>query len=81
MPRSYGADNLRFLAGVRSLAYVTASRTHFMLRERTPVEVVLYAIYLYLSGLSLRQTARTLTSIGVKRSRKQLENRYINSAN
>jgi len=49
LPRSYGADNLRFLAGVRSLAYVTASRTHFMLRERTPIKVVLYAIYLYLS--------------------------------
>ena len=40
-----------------------------MLRERTPIEIVLYAIYLYLSGLSLRQTARTLVSIGVKRSR------------
>jgi len=39
-----------------------------MLRERTPIEVVLYAIYLYLSGLSLRQTARTLASAGVARS-------------
>ena len=40
-----------------------------VIRERTPIELMLYAIYLYLSGLSLRQTARTLASIGVKRSR------------
>ena len=40
----------------------------FVLRERTPLEVTLYAIYLYLSGLSLRQTARTLRAIGISRS-------------
>jgi len=40
----------------------------FVIRERTPLEVILYAIYLYLSGLSLRQTARVLASIGVERS-------------
>ena len=39
-----------------------------MLRERTPLEVVLYAIYLYLSGLSLRQVARALEAAGVSRS-------------
>jgi len=41
---------------------------NFMERERTPIEIVLYAIYLYLSALSLRQTSRTLKSIGIKRS-------------
>ena len=39
-----------------------------VVRERTPLEIILYAIYLYLSGLSLRQTARVLASIGVERS-------------
>ena len=38
------------------------------LRERTPHEIVLFAIYLYLSGLSLRQTARTLKALGINRS-------------
>ncbi len=37
-------------------------------RARTPIELVIYAIYLYLSGLSLRQTARALASIGFARS-------------
>ena len=41
---------------------------NFMEREQTPIEIVLYAIYLYLSALSLRQTSRTLKSIGIKRS-------------
>ena len=45
-------------------------REAFVLRERTPIEVTLYAIYLYLSGLSLRQTARTLRAIGISRSHK-----------
>ena len=39
-----------------------------MIRERTPIEMVFYAIYLYLSGLSLRQTARALEALGVARS-------------
>ena len=43
-------------------------REAFVLRERTPLEITLYAIYLYLSGLSLRQTARTLRAIGISRS-------------
>jgi len=37
-------------------------------RARTPIKLVIYAIYLYLSGLSLRQTARALASIGFARS-------------
>ena len=40
----------------------------FMLRERTPIEIVFYAIYLYLSDLSLRRTARALQALGVTRS-------------
>ena len=40
----------------------------FMLRERTPIEMVFYAIYLYLSGLSLRQTSRALQALGFARS-------------
>ena len=40
-----------------------------MLRERTPLEVLFYTIYLYLSALSLRQTARTLASARAARSR------------
>ena len=43
-------------------------REAFVLREQTPLEITLYAIYLYLSGLSLRQTARTLRALGVSRS-------------
>jgi len=40
----------------------------FMLRERTPIEIVFYAIYLYLSDLSLRQTSRALQALGFARS-------------
>lgn len=43
-------------------------REAFVLRERTPPEIQLYSIYLYLSGLSLRQTARTLEALGISRS-------------
>jgi len=39
-----------------------------MLREQTPIEMVFYAIYLYLSGLSLRQTSRALQTLGFARS-------------
>ena len=39
-----------------------------MLRERTPIEIVFYAIYLYLLGLSLRQTSRALQALGFARS-------------
>jgi len=39
-----------------------------MLRERTPIEIVFYAIYLYLLGSSLRQTSRALQALGVARS-------------
>ena len=53
--------------GVRSLT-ICCGKPTILLRERTPLEIVLYAIYLYLSGLSLRQTARTLASIGIARS-------------
>jgi len=49
-----------------------------MLRERIPIGVVLYAIYLHFSGLSLRQTARILTSTGVARSSKALGYRFTN---
>jgi len=45
-----------------------ARQGNFMKRERTLIEIVLYAIYLYLSALSLRQIARALKSIGMKRS-------------
>ena len=44
------------------------SQEAFILRERTPIEIVFYAIYLYLSGLSLRQTSRALQALGVARS-------------
>jgi len=37
-------------------------------RQRTPYNIVLYAIYLYSSGLSLRQVAKELEKRGVKRS-------------
>ena len=39
-----------------------------MLRERTPIEIVFYATYLYLSGLSLGQTSRALQALGSVRS-------------
>ena len=38
-------------------------------RARTPIKLVIYAIYLYLSGLSLRQVERTLKTAGIDRSR------------
>ena len=38
-------------------------------RLRTPTPLVLYAIYLYLSGLSTRQVERVLKSLGAGRSR------------
>ena len=47
----------------------------FMLRERTPIEMVFYAIYLYLLGLSLRQTSRTLQALGVARSHEAVRQR------
>ena len=39
-----------------------------MLRERIPIEIVFYAIYLYLLGSSFRQTSRALQALGVARS-------------
>ena len=39
-----------------------------MIRERTPIEIVFYAIYLYLLGLSLRRTSRALEALGFARS-------------
>jgi len=48
---------------------MACAEQHSCFESGPPIEIVLYAIYLYLSGLSLRQTARTLASIGVKRSR------------
>ena len=41
----------------------------FFLRQRTPYSIVLYAINLYLSGLSLRQVVEELEKKGVRRSR------------
>ena len=38
-------------------------------RQRTPYNIILEAIYLYSSGLSLRQVAKELEKRGVKRSR------------
>lgn len=43
-------------------------KTRLFQRERTPYKIVLQAIYLYLLGLSLRQTVRALASIGFARS-------------
>ena len=44
------------------------SQEAFILREQTPIEIAFYAIYLYLSGLSLRQTSRALQALGSARS-------------
>ena len=46
-----------------------------MIRERTPIEIVFYAIYLYLSGLSLRQTSRALQALGLSRSHEAVRQR------
>jgi len=42
------------------------TQQNFIIRERTPLEIILHAIYLYLN--SLRQTSRTLTSLNINRS-------------
>jgi len=39
-----------------------------IIREQIPLEIILYAIYFYLSGLSLKQTSRTLTSLNINRN-------------
>ena len=41
-------------------------------RQRTPYNIILEAIYLYSSGLSLRQVAKELEKRGVKRSREAI---------
>ena len=40
----------------------------FIIRERTPIEIMLYAIYLYLLGLSLRSVSKALLMLKVRRS-------------
>jgi len=40
----------------------------FIIRERTPIEIMLYAIYLYLLGLSLRNVSKALLMLKVRRS-------------
>jgi len=44
------------------------TKTRLFQREQNPYKIVPQAIYLYLLGLSLRQTARVLASIGFARS-------------
>ena len=43
-------------------------RKAFIIRERTPIEIMLYAIYLYLLGLSLRSVSKALLMLKVRRS-------------
>ena len=40
---------------------------HIVLRERTPIEIILYAVFLYLGGLSLKGVKTRL--LGINRSR------------
>jgi len=40
---------------------------HIVIRERTPIEIILYALYLYLGGLSLKGVKTRL--LGITRSR------------
>jgi len=40
----------------------------FIIRERTPIEIMLYAIYLYLLGLSLRSVVKAIIVLEVRRS-------------
>ena len=60
-----GAVNLRFLGSFPLT--VSEVKQAFFLRERTPLSVVAYALYLYLSGLSLRRSAEAI-SVFVDRS-------------
>ena len=44
----------------------------FIIRERTPIEIMLYAIYLYLLGLSLRSVSKALLILKVRRSHEKI---------
>jgi len=40
----------------------------FIIREQNPIEIMLYAIYLYLLGLSLRSVSKALLMLKVRRN-------------
>ena len=57
--------------GVQLLKYLLREKL-IVIRERTPLEIILYSVFLYLCRLSLRDVAMAIR-IFVKRSRTAME--------